>query len=228
MSFSPLSIAVVEDHHDLRDAMMDALRSRGHAVHGMDSAEAFIEWPGQAEVLVLDLNLPGEDGLHLSQRLRQSHPRLGIIMVTARGLPSERVAGYEAGADMYLIKPVALDELCGAVSSLARRMRVDQSQDALWLKVAAMQVGSDGRAPVALSAAQTTLLAAFCRAPDQRLESWQIIELLGQGDARDPKAATELQVVRLRKKLGAAGVEGASIQAIRGWGYQLAVKLSLK
>lgn len=227
MSFHPLNIAVVEDHHDLRDAMVDALRSRGHTVHGLDSAEAYIEWPGQAEVLVLDLNLPGEDGLHLAQRLRQSHPRLGLIMVTARGMPSERVAGYEAGADIYLIKPVALEELCGAVASLQRRLHADHTPLGVRLNAAVLQLESPGRPAVPLSAPQATLLTAFCRAPEQRLESWQIIDLLGQADARDPKAATELQLVRLRKKLSAAGVDGPTIQAIRGWGYQLAIKLSL-
>lgn len=226
MSFSPLSVVVVEDHDDLRDAMLEALRWRGHTVVGLDSAEAFVEWPGHADVLVLDLNLPGEDGLRLAQRLRASNPSLGIVMVTARGMPQERVAGYDAGADVYLIKPVTTDELCGALASLGRRLRVQSGQGGLRLNAVAMQLEAQDHPPVALSALQATLLTAFCRAPEQSLENWRIIELLGQQQARDPKAATELQLVRLRKKLAAAGVEGSSIQSIRGWGYRLVLALS--
>jgi two-component system phosphate regulon response regulator OmpR len=71
------------------------------------------------------------------------------------------------------------------------------------------------------------MLVAFMRASEQRLENWELIELLNKSDAQDPKAALELQIVRLRKKLQQAGAESPTIQSIRGWGYQLCVALTL-
>jgi DNA-binding response OmpR family regulator len=73
-------------------------------------------------VLLLDLSLPGEDGLSIARRLRQSHPLLGIIMLTARSTVADRVKGLHAGADMYMAKPVDMGELAAAVQAVARRL----------------------------------------------------------------------------------------------------------
>lgn len=225
--FTVLNILVVEDNHDLRETLVAVLRSQGHVVDGVESAEVFVERPGDVDLLILDLNLPGEDGLSLASRLRISHPSMGIIMVTARGMPAEKALGYEHGADIYLTKPVSHEELKGAVQSLARRLKPAASHEGLQLDVTAMRLTAPGASPVPLTAQQVALVAAFCRAPERRLESWQIIELLAQEDARDPKAAIELHMVRLRKKLAQAGAPTPSIQSIRGWGYQLCAAVTV-
>ncbi|MFW2454814.1 response regulator transcription factor [Methyloversatilis discipulorum] len=122
---APLNLLIVEDNDDLRDSLADALGTRGHHVVALDCAEAV---PEQAELTrldlaIVDLNLPGEDGLALAQRLREAQPGLGIIMLTARAQSSDKVAGYEHGADIYLTKPVSLQELAGAVQALGRRLK---------------------------------------------------------------------------------------------------------
>lgn len=216
-----LNILVVEDNHDLREAFVEVLCAQGHRAVGVDSAEAFVEWSGELDLLILDLNLPGEDGLSLARRLRQTHPQLGIIMVTARGMPAEKALGYDSGADIYLAKPVSHDELKAAVQSLARRLKPTAPGRGFQLDTTGMRLVGPETPPVPLTAQQVALIVAFCRAPERRLESWQIIELLAQEEARDPKAAIELHMVRLRKKLAQAGAPAPSIQSIRGWGYQL-------
>jgi len=120
-----LKIIVIEDNDDLRETMVDALHRQGHQVTGLDCAEA---WPDQSawqrvDIMVVDLNLPGEDGLSLVARARSVQPDVGIIMVTARNQPKDRQVGYSAGADNYLTKPFSLQELNATISSLGRRIQ---------------------------------------------------------------------------------------------------------
>ena len=91
-----LNIIVVEDNDELREATVDALRAEGHQVLGLDCAEALPEQASwrRVDLMVVDLNLPGEDGLALTRRLRSSQPDIGIIMVTARGLSTDKRRGY--------------------------------------------------------------------------------------------------------------------------------------
>lgn len=119
-----MNIVVVEDHAILRDVTVTALREMGHLVEGVDSAEALTAvLPSfAAQIVLLDLNLPGEDGISLAQRLRRSNPALGIIMVTARTELSDKLAGYSSGADLYLPKPTSVAELGAAIEALSRRL----------------------------------------------------------------------------------------------------------
>lgn len=223
-----LNILVVEDNDEFRHTLLDILASEGHHVTGVDCAEAVVEQGGSFELVLIDLNLPGEDGLSLGRRLRQAQPDIGMIMVTARRLPSDRVRGYDSGADIYLPKPVDLDELRAAIAALARRLYPRHAEQALWLDAQGLMLQGLGGQRIPLTAAETALLKAFGRAAEQRLESWQLIELLDNPAAQDPKAALELHIVRLRKKLGEAGAAHGAIKAIRGWGYQLCCPLRLK
>ncbi len=119
-----MNILIIEDHDALREVTMSALMEMGHKVRGICSAETLnaeleISVP---HILILDLNLPGEDGLSLARRLRRLHPTIGIIMVTARNELTDKISGYENGADIYLTKPTSLEELAAAVSALSRRI----------------------------------------------------------------------------------------------------------
>lgn len=223
-----LNILVVEDNDEFRHTLLDILTSEGHHVTGVDCAEAVAEQGGSFELVLIDLNLPGEDGLSLGRRLRQAQPDIGMIMVTARRLPSDRVRGYDSGADIYLPKPVDLDELRAAIAALARRLHSRHAEQALWLDAQGLMLLGLGGQRIPLTAAENALLKAFSRAAEQRLESWQLIELLDNPAAQDPKAALELHIVRLRKKLGEAGAAHGVIKAIRGWGYQLCCPLRSK
>ena len=117
-----LNILVVEDNDDLRQTMVEVLAGEGHHVSGVDCAEAVPECIGALDLILIDLNLPGEDGLSLARRIRSTQPDIGMIMVTARRLPADRKRGYDSGADIYLPKPIAFEELCAAIESLSRRI----------------------------------------------------------------------------------------------------------
>ena len=225
-----LNIIVVEDNDELRDATVDALSAEGHQVLGLDCAEALPEQASwrRVDLMVVDLNLPGEDGLALTRRVRASQPDIGIIMVTARGLPTDKRRGYVSGADIYMTKPVALDELTAAIQNLSHRLKPEAVPVArLTLNLRRHILHCPNETEVQLSSQESALLAAFGRAAEWRLETWQLIEILEKDSAEDPKAAVEILIARLRKKLLQAGCAELVIKSIRSWGYQMSGQLHL-
>jgi DNA-binding response OmpR family regulator len=118
-------IAVVEDETSLRADLVEYLSACGHTVTGCGDGLALdVALAAQpADILILDVNLPGEDGFSIAKRLREQS-EIGIIMLTARGVNVDRVVGLEIGADVYLVKPVELRELEAQVRTLARRLKV--------------------------------------------------------------------------------------------------------
>lgn len=223
-----LKILVVEDNDDLREVTVDVLRSEGYQVTGVDCAEAVPEQLGSLDLLVIDLNLPGEDGLVLAKRIRAAQPGIGIIMTTARKSSVEKKIGYESGADIYMPKPVAFEELCAAIASLSRRLSPMDDSSKLQLDQKRLLLLGWAEQQIRLTASEAAMIAAFSRSADCRLESWQLIELLNKEDTQDPKATLELQIVRLRKKLQLAGAQAPTIVSIRGWGYQLCTPICLQ
>jgi len=225
-----LNIIVVEDNDELREATVDALRAEGHQVLGLDCAEALPEQASwrRVDLMVVDLNLPGEDGLTLTQRLRSIQPDIGIIMVTARGLSTDKRRGYACGADIYMTKPVALDELTAAIQNLSHRLKPESGPVArLTLDLDRRILRCRDQSDVYLTCHESALLAAFSRAAEFRLETWQLIEILEKDSAEDPKAAVEILIARLRKKLLQAGCAELAIKSIRSWGYQMSGQLHL-
>ena len=222
-----LKILVVEDNDDLRLATIEALQIEGHDVIGFNCAEAVPDHLGAIEIVLVDLNLPGEDGLVLAQRVRAAQPNIGIIMVTARALSRDSKLGYESGADIYMVKPVPLEGLCAAINALSRRLQPASSDGILRLDQRRLIVSNNHGENVSLSAQEVVLLAALSQDLNFRLESWRLIELLNKDYANDPKAALELQIVRLRKKLSALSGDTSAIRSIRGWGYQLCIPLAI-
>ena len=218
-----LNIAVVEDHETLRLVTVEALQSQGHRVIGVESAEFLQEALGNQslDLVVVDVNLPGEDGVSLARRLKLSHPDLGVIVVSARNRLDDKLGAYECGADLYLTKPVSVQELCAAAGALGKRLqRTDQaSRRGFSLDLKRMQLrGPAGE--TSLTSQDATLLAALVRAPGHRLETWQLLEQLGWLDSPG-KMALEVPISRLRRKFTLVGATANSIIAIRKHGYQL-------
>jgi DNA-binding response OmpR family regulator len=226
----PLKILVVEDHDDLREATVAALGAIGHRVRGVDCAEAMDEMLPRfsADILLLDLNLPGEDGFSISRRLRAAEPEIGIIMVTARNQAKDVTQGYGSGADIYVTKPISPEELDAAIQALSRRMRPqDRATAPLAINVQTLQL-TGPLSVVDLSDHECQLLTALNRATDRRLETWQLLELLGKDADDNEKRALTVQFVRLRKKLADAGASDPSLKSIRGSGYQLCVAIDTR
>ncbi|MEY4696158.1 MAG: hypothetical protein RIT14_586 [Pseudomonadota bacterium] len=223
-----LNIVIVEDNEDLRETLISMLSEVGHRVTGQDSAESFWRDTVIAEVdlAILDLNLPGEDGLSLSRRLRQLKPEVGIIMLTARSELHQRLAGYEGGADIYITKPGSVPELIAAVDALSRRLRGGRAVPGkLSLDARAMELrGPAGQ--VSLSASETDMLALLASSPQGRADTPSITALFGEAPLS--KAALEVKMVRLRKKLAEASGQDRTLEAVRNFGYQLCVPIELQ
>ena len=224
-----LNIVIVEDNDELRDTFVSALDQSGYNVVGFDSAEATVEALGSRKIdlMILDLNLPGEDGLSLCERLRQVYLDIGIIMVTARGEAGDKKAGYESGADIYLTKPVSLDELLAAIKALTRRL-VPRTADAghIHLDIEKMMLRGPG-GDVALRPQEIAVLRALSCAPERKLESWQILDVLEMEGKAANKNAVGVLIFRINQKLEAAGGGNRAIRSIRGWGYQLCAAVML-
>lgn len=220
-----LSIVLVEDNDDLRELTADALRAEGHRVLALSCAEELEDQsPGEAaDVFLIDLNLPGEDGFSLSRRLRQVHPLVGIIIISARSDLQDKVVGYDSGADWYLPKPVPFAELSAALKSFARRhqaQRLDTVTPAGSLRLQQRELHGPAGS-VRLTSSEVTLLTAFARAPLGRLENWQLLELVGLDTADNSKTSLEIRITRLRKKLAQVGIQGHCLESMRNVGYQL-------
>ena len=225
-----LNIALVEDNDELRESIADALSAAGHKVVALDCAEALPEAAAfnAFDLIIIDVNLPGENGFSLAKRIRRSHFEVGIIIMTARNESRDKKEGYAVGADMYMTKPLELDELLAAIDSLARRLsgRSSESHELL-LDKHHMTLSSRHGQSVHLTSTEMSLLIAFSLSVDLRLEKWQIIEILKREKADDPVRTMVLVIVRLRKKVQSLGVGAAAIQGIRGWGYQLCSTLKV-
>jgi DNA-binding response OmpR family regulator len=231
MQATALKILVVEDHDDLREATLVFLQQQGHHVRGVSMAEDMDDMMGGfvPDVYVIDLNLPDEDGLSLTRRLRASHPNVGIVITTARTQIGDKVVGYESGADLYLSKPVHPQELTAGIEALGKRLKtIRQEHGLLTLDLPRMQLrGPDGSTD--LTASDALILSALIRAPGQCLERWQIGEIIGDGVSTSASAATlEMRISRLRKKLSTVGAPSPGIKALHKVGYTLCCPVVLQ
>lgn len=228
-----LNIVLVEDHDILRTMLKQTLEESGHQVVALSCAEELEDEAGghAVDIFLIDLNLPGEDGFSLTERVRAAYPLAGLIIVTARSRLEDKLEGYARGADLYLSKPLEVPELCAAVAAFGRRrQRVDDlltQQHTFTLSQQQMTLTKTGQTPVHLSAAEAAMLVAFSRAPGQRVAYWQIAETLGLDLQNYPKSSLEVRIVRLRKKLVEAGAEPGCLEAVRGHGYQLCIPIQV-
>ena len=232
---SRLCITVVEDNEILCAVTVELLRQHGHRVVGVTSAEALSDEnaPGLIDVLLVDLNLPGEDGFSLVRRYRAAYPGLSVIVISSRDRIEDRLACYQAGADAFIAKPIHPDELLALIQAqvLARRggapAQEARTDPAAAVPTATLDlrrlcvVGPGGEAPIGDSAA--AMLAALALAPGQRLQSWQLIEVLQEDVGKYTAAALGVRMVRLRQLLRSVGFEGTTLRATRIGGYQLCV-----
>lgn len=219
-----LNIVVVEDNDDLRKLTCQVLAQDGHRTTGLASAEELEDLAGgePVDVFLIDLNLPGEDGISLSQRIRKAHPLVGIIIISARTDLDDKLTSYDNGADWYITKPAVFAELSAAIKSFARRRHATkQNQDNADQALVLDKLAVTGTAGSIKLTGTGMLLTAFARAPAGKLETWQIAEILGVEIDEAMKNSISVRITRLRKKLIEAGAEGLVIESIRNSGYHL-------
>ncbi|WP_018716104.1 response regulator transcription factor [Brachymonas chironomi] len=225
-----LEIIVVEDHRLLRDELVDYLSSPDWHVRGVSSGReldvAMTETP--ADVLVLDLNLPQEDGISIARRIRKAFPEIGIVMLTARGDQADRALGYGSGADVYLTKPTHVGELESVLFNLSCRIRPRDDVQLMLSEHLLRLTHADGRS-ASLTNSEYRVLRLLVGTPGQELGYAPLCELLYPDDDAVSQSRQRLAVLmtRLRQKMQEEmGVEQC-VKSVRGQGYRLTVPIRL-
>jgi two-component system, OmpR family, response regulator MprA len=219
-------VLVVDDDRRLLTALQRGLSLRGFNVGlARDSGEALgylqAQWP---DIIVLDIMMPGMDGLSLCRLVRETEST-PILMLTARDSVADRVAGLEAGADDYLVKPFAFDELVARVQALLRRSR-PSVPPAERLSYADLVLDRKtwtavrGGQPLILTATEFRLLEHFMRSPEQVLTREALLEGLWGEDSPVESNVVDVHVANLRQKLE-AGDRPRLIRTIRAVGFML-------
>ena len=220
---NPMRVVVVEDHIDLRQVFIDELSREGVNAIGVSCGEELDECmsAGHIDLIVLDVNLPGESGFDIAKRVRSADSRVNIIMLSARTSEADRILGYESGVDFYLCKPVSPAEVSAAVKAVKRRVSITLEASAeLGLSIFGLCLSSS-KGVAHLSKSDVGFLKALLIAPDHCLPYWRLFEVTGRSANELAKSQLELQVFRLRKKLADIGISENFVKSIRSEGYQL-------
>jgi two-component system, OmpR family, response regulator len=224
-------ILVVDDQKEICDVVQEYLTGEGYRVSTANDGSAMRRALGQSHVdlVILDLMLPGEDGLTLARGLRDESG-IGIIILTGRGETVDRIIGLEMGADDYLPKPFHLRELLARVKSVLRRVQSrtgepgqttrSHAQFAGWsLDLSSRELMSPGGEEVRLTTGEFDLLAAFVNNPNQVLSRDRLLDLARNREAGPFDRTIDVQVGRLRRKLEEDPQNPTLIKTVRGSGY---------
>jgi DNA-binding response OmpR family regulator len=223
-----MHLLVVEDDPRLSRVLKRLLEEDRHVVELANDGETGLEIAESApgiEAVILDIGLPDISGLEVSRRLRLKRADLAILMLTARDTVGDRVTGLDAGADDYLVKPFAYEELAARLRALARRSSAGPRRalpkltvGPITLDETARRVTADGR-PVDLSPREFSLLECLLRHPGQTLTRDQLLDQAWPFSVAVTPNAVDAYVHYLRTKLGDVGHR---IETVRGVGYRLA------
>lgn len=236
----PTHLAVLDDEIDITELLGGYLAGHGFRVSQVHSGPALMDLMAcDAPALVLlDLGLPGEDGFAIARRLRERW-RCGLVIVTGRGDPVDKVAGLEVGADDYITKPFELRELAARIKAVLRRLVPAEAQEpapasgtaaasrsllsfAGWqLDTAARRLLDPQRKEVVLTGGEFDLLSALAAHPGRVLSRDFLLELTRGREAGPFDRTIDVQIGRLRRKLEADPANPQIIKSVRGAGYML-------
>jgi two-component system, OmpR family, response regulator len=224
-----MRILLIEDERTLAGFIEQSLRAEGHAVtvcHDGPGGEA-AALTGDFALVLLDLTLPGKDGLEVLSEIRRRQPDLPVIVLTARAAIEQRVEGLDRGANDYVTKPFAFEELLARVRAQLRAPGQPESSAleaaGIRMDLRTRRVERDGR-EVQLTAREFELLAYLLRHPDQVLSREQILNAVWGFDFDPGTKVLEVYIGYLRRKLGDDGADGTDpIETVRNVGYRLRV-----
>ena len=221
-------IFCVEDDDSIRELICYALKSGGYQAQGFSSSAAL--WHRMAtekpDLLVLDIMLPGEDGLHILQRLKEdaSTRSVPVIMLTAKTSELDKVAGLDAGADDYITKPFSVLELLSRIRAVLRRTAPSDAEvlscGPVTIDPLRRTVTSDGN-PVELTYKEFELLCYMMRNCDIILSRTRLMENVWGFDFEGESRTVDMHIKTLRQKLGAGG---SIIKTVRGVGYKVSLQ----
>ena len=220
-----MKILVVEDEKQIADFVKKGLTEQGFLVelcdHGDEAMERILDQPYDA--IVLDIMLPGRDGLSILKQFRKKGHTTPVILLTARSELDERIEGLNTGADDYLTKPFYVEELCARLHAVLRRSSEEQMSllqaGGLSVNVLTREVKRDGNA-VKLTAREFSLLEYLMRSPGRVYTRTQILEHVWGYDFDPNTNLVDVHIRRLRKKVS-PDKENQIIETIRGVGYRI-------
>src|SRR5882672_11043699 len=225
-------ILIVDDQKEICDVVQEYLAGEGYRVSTAHDGGGMRRVLGQSQVdlVILDLMLPGEDGLTLARTLRDEQSGIGIIILTGRGETVDRIIGLEMGADDYLPKPFHLRELLARVKSVLRRVQSRTAEGAQparsrarfagWsLDLSSRELTSPAAEAVRLTTGEFDLLAAFVSNANQVLSRDRLLDLARNREAGPFDRTIDVQVGRLRRKLEDDPQNPSLIKTVRGSGY---------
>jgi two-component system response regulator MprA len=224
-------VLVVEDERSIASAIRRGLIFEGYRVDVADSGNRALDLArdDMPDLVILDIMLPGIDGLEVCRRLRATGEDVPILMLTARDEVADRVAGLDAGADDYLVKPFAFEELLARVRALLRRHERRQEEAGAWGDVLRFEdlvldtttrYAYRGPRRIELTTREFDLLLLFLKHPNQVLPRDTIMERVWGYDFPGESNVLEVYVKNLRRLLEASG-EARLLQTVRGAGYVL-------
>ena len=217
-----MKLLLIEDNPAMQTTLQRSFERLGiQVVLCGDGARALDRWRASVpDVVLLDLSLPGVDGLDVLKQARTEGLQTPVLILTARGTVGDRILGLNTGADDYLAKPFDLDELEARVRALARRRQSAPQPEAfcgLSVDATSGAIYLNGRA-LELSVRETALLRALLARPGQAVPKERLFELVFPGETDVQTEAIEVVAYRLRKKLTGCG---AQLMTLRGLGYLL-------
>jgi len=221
-----MRLLLVEDDERIADALVEDLSDQHYVVDAVYDGQSGWDYADAApyDLILLDVMLPGIDGITLCQKLRQAGHQTPILMLTARDRVCDRVIGLDAGADDYLVKPFDLQELSARIRALLRRGESTTMPilewDKLRLDPSIMTVQYDNT-PIELSPKEYKLLEYFLRHPRQVFNRAQLLDQLWSFENMPEESTVKAHIRGLRQKLKAAGAPGDVIETVYGLGYRL-------
>ncbi|MDO8540805.1 MAG: response regulator transcription factor [Opitutaceae bacterium] len=221
-----MRILVIEDERQLAGHITRALARRGHCLAAQhDGAQGLqVALTDPPDLVVLDLNLPGLDGMSVLSQLRAANCGSRVLVLTARGEVEHRVKGLQAGADDYLAKPFSMDELIARVEALGRRGTASTPEDLLkvadlHMDVRHRRVARAGRA-ITLSPREFDVLQVLMQEPGRPFSRTELCERVWQRDHEYDTRTVEIFITRLRKKIDST-FSSPLIHTLRGVGYTI-------
>lgn len=218
-----INIVIVEDYKPLCDMFVYYLSNNGYSAIGVGSASELDEYFANdyANVLILDINLPGEDGFSIARRYRAAYPDINIIMLTTKQEVKDKITGYESGADIYLSKPVSVEELSAAIFSIKRRIIASFNYvDEIKFNVIKREVSNKHRS-IQLTRQQSKILSGLIQAEENRLSHQELLELINKFLSEANQKALAVSIFRLNKKLVELGLNDVAIKSDWNQSYQL-------
>ena len=224
------SLVLVEDNDSLREELENYLTDEGFDVRGVDSGESLNQTLliRPADILILDLNMAEEDGISICKRIRKSLPEVGILMLTARVMSSDKLAGYESGADIYMTKPARPAELAAALRNLYNRLMPKQAQAKWVLDTKLLSIRNPNKASIAITLAEAKLLKLLAM-NNEYVDLETIQTYLQEENLESAKFKLRLEVLisRLRTKIDVQPERINPIKSVRGRGYQLCIDIEI-